>query len=166
MRIPPVTIALGLGLVAGAWTALPARADDSDIPGIRRTEAGWQRLAAENPEMKPYMTAAPQPAAAPVTVAAPTPAPGFAPARKAALGDVDALLRQAEADIAAKRLPRAEAVLARAQTALLNAQAAGEPVPPAAMAPLAEASEALRHGRAADAGRAADTAEHLIASAE
>lgn len=166
MRIPCLTTALGLGLVASAWMALPAHADDSDIPGIKRTEAGWERPAAENPEMKPFMTAAPTPAPTPIAVAAPAVAPSVVPVRKAALDDVEALLKRAEADIAAKRMQQAAADLDQAQTGLLNAQAAGEPVPQNAMAPLAEASEALRHGRAAAAERAAGSAERLIASAK
>ncbi|TDH60048.1 hypothetical protein E2C06_24175 [Dankookia rubra] len=68
--------------------------------------------------------------------------------------------------MAARRTKQADADLARAQTALLNAKAAGDPVPQQAMAPLAEARAALQHGRATEAERATRTAQQVIASAE
>lgn len=172
MRYPRLTTAFALCLAtgclgAGPWVVQPARADDSDVPGMKRTDPGLQRPAQENPEMKPFMTPAPAAVAAPAPArTAVAPPPEAAPVRKVALDDVDALLKRAEADIAAKRMKQAEADLARAQTELLNAKAAGATVPPQIMEPLAEARDALRHGHAAAAERATLTAERVIASAE
>jgi hypothetical protein len=63
-------------------------------------------------------------------------------------------------------MKQAEAELGQAQADLLNAKAAGEPVPQQAMAPLAEARTALRQGRATEAERATRTAQQVLASAE
>ena len=163
MRSASLTTALALTLLAG-----PALAEDSaTIPGARRSSPGLQRPAQENPDMKPYMAPAPAAAAAPAPApaAAATPPPAAAPARKAALGDVDSLLRQAESDMTARRMKQAEAELGQAQTELLNAKAAGEPVPQEALTPLAEARAALRQGRATEAERATQTAQQVINSA-
>jgi len=150
-----------LTLVAG-----PAFAEDgATIPGGSRSTPGLQRPAAENPTMKPFMNAAPTPAAAPAPTAAAAPPPAAAPERKADLGDVDALLRQAEADLAARRMKQADADLGQAQADLLTARAAGEPVSQQALAPLSEARAALRQGRAAEAERATQTAQEAIAPA-
>jgi hypothetical protein len=159
MRRAYLTTALAMTLVAG-----PAFAEDSaTIPGGSRSTPGLQRPVAENPTMKPFMNAAPAPAAAPAAAAAPPPA--AAPERKADLGDVDALLRQAEADLAARRMKQADAELGQAQADLLTARAAGEPVSQQALTPLSEARAALRQGRATEAERATQTAQEAIAPA-
>jgi hypothetical protein len=169
MRFARLTTALAITLAAGTLAGHPALAEDgATIPGGSRSNPGLQRPMQENPEMKLY---APAPAAVATPPAADrsataAPPPAAAPVRKATLRDVDGLLRQAETDMAARRTKQAEAELGRAQTELLNAQAAGEPVPQQAMAPLAEARAALRRGRAAEAERATRTAQQVIASAE
>ncbi|WP_431271489.1 hypothetical protein [Dankookia sp. P2] len=66
----------------------------------------------------------------------------------------------------ARKMKQAEAELGEAQTELLNAKAAGEPVPQQALTPLAEARAALRQGRAPAAERATRTAQQVLASAE
>src|SRR3954469_11409773 len=150
MRLAYLTTALAFTLAAG-----PALAEDgATIPGGSRHSPGLQRPIAENPTLKPFMSGAPAPAATPRPPAAAAPPPAAAPVRKAALGDVDALLRQAEADLAARRMKQADAELGQAQADLLNAKAAGEPVSEQALAPLAEARAALRQGRASEAERA------------
>jgi hypothetical protein len=160
MRRAYLTTALAMTLAAG-----PAFAEDgATIPGGSRSTPGLQRPAVENPTMKPFMNAAPAATPAPGPAAAPPPA--AAPEQKAALRDVDALLRRAEADMAARRMKQAEAELGQAQTELLNAKAAGEPVSQQALAPLAEAHAALRQGRATEAERATQTAQRVIAPAE
>jgi hypothetical protein len=68
--------------------------------------------------------------------------------------------------MAARRTKQADEDLGRAQTELLNAKAAGQPVPQQALAPLAEARAALRQGRATEAERATRTAQQVIASTE
>ncbi len=149
---------LALCLAAG-----PALADDSDIRGMKRSDPGLQCPAAENPELKPFMTTPPAAATRPpAPAAALAPPPVAAPVQRAAFGDLDVLLRQAEANLAAKRMKQADAELARARSELLDAKAAGEPVPQDAMAPLAEARDALKHGHAAAAERATRSAERVI----
>ena len=160
MRHARLSTALALCLAAG-----PALADDSDIPGMKRTDPGPQRPAAAKPGIKPFMTAPPAAATgAPAPAAALAPPPAAAPAKRATLADVDALPRRAEADLAAKRIKLADVEPARAQTERLNARAAKEAVPQDAMAPLAEARDTLKRGRAAAAERATQSAERVIAS--
>ncbi|MEN0074786.1 MAG: hypothetical protein AAGC69_10390 [Paracraurococcus sp.] len=163
MRIPRLTIAAVLLLAAG-----PAFADDSDIPGIGRSGAQWQRSTDENPEMKPYMQAPPAqaPMTAPVQpVAAPAAmAPGDT--RHAALKDADQLLHQAEGDIAARNRQQAGTDLAQARLALQNAKSAGDAVPASAMQHVVVAEHDLRGGQYQAALRATTGAEHIVESAQ
>lgn len=57
---------LAASLIAAALAGGAARADDLDVPGATRGGPTFQRPAAENPDMRAYMTTAPaQPAPAP-----------------------------------------------------------------------------------------------------
>ncbi|RAI60932.1 hypothetical protein [Roseicella frigidaeris] len=165
MRFPSPILAAVLALAAG-----PALADDSAVPGLGRTGAQWQRPVAENPEMKPFLQAAPAQAAVPAqTVAAPAappagPAPGDT--RHAALQDVDRLLRQAEGEMAARNRQQAGEELEQARLALRNAEAAGDAMPASAMQRLLLAQHDLRSGQYQAAMRATAGAERIIEAAE
>ena len=170
---------LATALLATSWlAATPARADDSDgegteqmvpgvarsgMPGMRATGAEMQRPGHDNPEMKLYELA-PRTAAAPVAEAT-TPAVPDQPeaTQVAALPDVERLLQRAERDLQAHRARNADTDLEQAETALLNAQAAGQAVPPQALAPVMQARDALRHGDTAAATRATENAHHAVA---
>src|SRR3954468_12807927 len=116
MRLARLMAGLALMLAAG-----PALAEDSStIPGSKLTGPTFQRPMAQNPEMKPYISAAPKPATpapAPVQAAAPPPAMPAAPTRSAALEDAGQLLQQAESDMAKHRLRAADTTLEQAETA-------------------------------------------------
>lgn len=148
-----------------------AMADDSDIPGINRRSATFQRPMHENPEMAPYRTmAAPSPA--PQVAAAPAPAQSPAPAaapvatRLNVLRDADALIGQAEEALRTHDRQAATRDLDSAEMTLRNARDAGEAVPAQAMAPLGKARADLRRGRMAASVHEAEMARQIIASAE
>lgn len=148
-----------------------ALADDSDIPGINRRSATFERPMHENPEMRAFMNRA-APASTPRVADAPAPAMPAAPpaptpvsTRMNVLHDADLLIQEAEARIRAQDARQAEAALERAETALLNGKAAGEAVPEDAMQPLGQARNALQRHRMAASERQAEAARQIIASA-
>jgi hypothetical protein len=166
-----------IGAAALLVASLPggrALADDSDIPGMNRRSATFERPMHENPEMRPFMNqAAPAPrvAAAPAPAMPATPLPSPLPSaavstRMNVLHDADALIEQAEARIRAHDRRQAEASLEQAETALLNGKAAGEAVPDEAIRPLDQARAALQHGRIAASERQAEAARQIIASVQ
>jgi hypothetical protein len=184
MRSPDPKSILAMALLATSWMATtPALADDSDgegtermvpgivgnMPGMQATGPSMQRPATENPDMKPFLSATPA-TAAPTTDVAPAPTPAIAAeapagsAPVAALQDVDQLLRRVEAELAKHRVRTAATDLEQAETALLNARAAGLTLPTQAIDPVIEAQAALRRGDRAAAARATETAEHAVAA--
>ncbi|MDO9710159.1 hypothetical protein [Paracraurococcus lichenis] len=136
---------LATGLLAFGLPPVASRAqesaDSATIPGARRTGEAMQRPMAENPDMKPFMSAAP---------ARPAAAPG------GQVADLGGLLRRAETEISANRLREADADLSGAQTALVQASSAGRPVPSQAMGALNQARQDLQAGRTAEALRETD----------
>jgi len=142
MRSAARATLFGIGLLAMSLPAAAPRAEDgATIPGASRNGATMQRPMAENPEMKPFM--------------------GTAPARQAAApqaADIGGLLRRAEAEMTANRMPEADSDLAQAQAALVQANASGQAVPQQAMGTLTMARRSLQEGRAAEAMRATETA--------
>ncbi|MBL6077883.1 hypothetical protein JMJ56_07695 [Belnapia sp. T18] len=166
MRFVSMASVGAAALLAAMLPGGKALADDSDIPGINRRTATFERTMHENPEMRPFMNRAPpRIAAAPEAPAAP-PAPAPVPTRMNVLHDADALIQEAEARIRAHDARQAELTLERAETALLNGKAAGEAVPEAAIRPLVQARAALHHGQMAASGRQAEAARQIIASAQ
>ncbi|WP_043360329.1 hypothetical protein [Belnapia sp. F-4-1] len=166
MRFASMASVGAAALLAAMLPGSKAFAADSDIPGINRHTATFERPMHENPEMRPFMNrAAPRTAAAPAPpVAPPTPAP--VPTRMNVLHDADSLIQEAEARIRARDRQQAELILERAEMALLNGKAAGEAVPEGAMKPLDQARAALHRGQMAASERQAEAARQIIASAQ
>lgn len=172
MRFASMASIGAAALLAAMLPGGKALADDSDIPGINRRSATFERPMHENPEMRPFMSRA-APASTPRVAAAPAPAmpaapPASTPAstRMNVLHDADSLIQEAEARIRAHDARQAEAALERAQTALLNGKAAGEAVPEDAMKPLGQARTALQRHQMATSERQAEAARQIIASAQ
>ena len=165
MRFPSPILAAVLALAAG-----PALADDSAVPGLGRTGAQWQRPVAENPEMKPFLQAAPAQAAVPAqTVAAPAappagPAPGGR--REAAVQGGDRLVRPAGGGMAARHRPQAGEERELVPLLALRAVEAGDAMPASAMQRLLLAQHDLRSGQYQAAMRATAGAERIIEAAE
>lgn len=163
---------LALALLASGWiSAVSARADDSDgmgtepmvpglsgsLPGMGASSAPMQRPGHENPEMRNDVLAPAVPVEARPVAEAPvaaSPADG--------LQDIGRLLRQAETALEARQPAVAAAELERAETALLNAQAAGAEQPGQAIRPVSQALAALHHGDRPTARQATETAIRTI----
>lgn len=149
-------------LAAGSVIASASAEDGATIPGGARRGPGLERPMRDNPQMRPFLAAAPAaPAAAPAPATTATQA--AAPSTQGAvLNDANTLLRRAETAISSGQLPQADADLATAQATLRNARAAGDPVPEQAMVPLAAARQHLRRGQTDAAGHAAEQALALL----
>lgn len=132
-------LATGVLALGMAQPRAQESADGATIPGGKRSGEAMQRPMAENPDMKPFMSATPA-----------------RPAAAAAAADPGGLLRRAEAEIAANRLREADADLSGAQAALVQASSAGRPVPQQAMGLLNQARQDLQAGRATEALRETD----------
>ncbi|MDB5375268.1 MAG: hypothetical protein JWP04_3910 [Belnapia sp.] len=180
-RFAVALLAAGV-IVPGLIAPRPALADDSNgegidrmvpgmtgnLPGVRATGASMQRPGAENPEMRSFRLAPAAPAQAAATAPEPLPAaPALAASSVAAsMPEVDRLLQGAEAELRSHHsrhgAREADGKLEQAETALLNAQAAGLAVPAGAMTPLLEARTALRRGNRDAAERATEAAERAV----
>ncbi|MBK1657745.1 hypothetical protein [Paracraurococcus ruber] len=171
MRIIMSACALATAAITLASPLAGARADDSDIPGLKRSTPGLERPMAENPDMTLFMTAEPArpavPAAAPAPEAvAPPPvqAARVAP-RDAVLKDVSDLLHEAEGAVTARRLQAADHDLSQAEMALHNALAAGDPLPDGVLGLLTEARQGIRRHDIRLAARDTERAQQRVDAA-
>ena len=170
---------LALALLACGWIgAAPARADDSDgmgteplvpglsstVPGMGARSAPMQRPGHENPEMRGYVLA-PTHSAEPGLAAKPLAAAPAAAGPVDGMQDIGRLLRQAEAALQARHAGAAAAELEQAETALLNARAAGAEQPAQAIGPVGEALAALHHGDRPAATQATEAAIRVLGGA-